>query len=374
MRRVLYIPFCLLMLCGMASCSKKKQSVDYNNLINIDVPLKQSSTTELPRISALFDTVEIRLESTGFESLVGEVGEIKICGDTMVIRQSDNTFILFDMNGRFIRKINRKGRGHGEYITIQGFDIDEANRQIVVNGGNRDMLRYTLDGVFVSQAETGFSFFDFALMPNGDFLFFTPFSHMEPNGLWQTDADFNFKRQLVKLEDYEVNVYTGGRALVHVNDSVIGFMGVENDNVFYHIYSDTIIPVYHVTSQAFEESEQTKTGENHNVPTAYKSHYFESDGLMMFTHHFSENDSYHSVRTFYDNKSGQVTYLYNVNYKKVDWEDCMIPFFTNNYKNNFFYVLNYGEIENDKRLSARYPDMNEESNPIIVIYRTKCTQ
>ena len=91
----------------MASCSKKKQSVDYDNLINIDVPLKQSSTTELPRISVLFDTVEIRLESTGFESLVGEVGEIKICGDTMVIRQSDNTFILFDMNGRFIRKINR---------------------------------------------------------------------------------------------------------------------------------------------------------------------------------------------------------------------------------------------------------------------------
>ena len=349
MKRVLLIFLCALFLSALDSCGGKKTVADDEDIIVIDVPLEETMDSEIAKRSVLFDIEEIQLETAGLESLVGEIRDIKYCDDTLIIL-SDQTFMLFDMQGRFIRKINRKGRGRGEYISLSSFEIDEVNHHIVCTGNfDYQIYRYTFDGTFVSKTEAGFSFLNFALLPDGDFVFFTPFSHNDPNGLWLTDADFNIKSRLVPLVDYNVNSYAGGSPLVHVNDSVVGYMGVDNDNRFYHVVGDTAIPVYRLVSEAFE----MKEGVYENLPPFYKMFYCESDELLIFTLNMMDN-SLRYVRTFYDKRTGKTSYLFRRSYTFDDDDDRKIPDFYC-YKGCFFRSVTKGQ----------------DSNPAILIYRSK---
>ena len=71
----------------------------------------------------MFETDTVVLETGALETLLGEdIKDIEILDDTLIILSGDfnkGVIHLFDTNGRFIRKIDKTGRGPGEYLNIR---------------------------------------------------------------------------------------------------------------------------------------------------------------------------------------------------------------------------------------------------------------
>ena len=64
----------------------------------------------------------IPLETTD-DILMGDIKSIKIYDDTYFILDSRNVIFRFDKDGKYLSKIARQGRGHGEYLDIRSIDI-----------------------------------------------------------------------------------------------------------------------------------------------------------------------------------------------------------------------------------------------------------
>ena len=369
LRRVLVLSLCFLLAIAIISCSSKSSLPTYDDdVIIIDVPVYQELSTPLPSISQMFDTIDVVLETGGFESLIGDrISDIKICDDTLIILSND-ALQLFDINGNFIRKIDRKGRGPGEYSRISHFDLDEKNHHVIILDDYSGLLRYTLGGKFVSKISYSNYVLDFALMPDGGYVFYNPFAKSPDGGLWTIDSQGNFIRTLLSLDEYDIHSISGNRWLTHINDSVIGFSGITVN--FYHITGDTIIPTFHITSDLIDP-EINPFPENGGLGAYYTDSYYESDGLFMFNLSFT-SPPYHFTRTFYDKKNGQSSYLFARPYINTRVPaDNRIPHFTSSYKECFFSVLSTSEILNHEQLKTQYPQITEDSNPVIRIFRSK---
>jgi len=369
MRRVLvHSLLSLLVAVAIISCSSKSSVSLIDGVVTIDVPAYENDSTQMPSISQLFDTVNIVLETGGIETLIGgTISDIKICGDTLIIF-SNNVFHLFDMNGRFIRKINRLGRGPGEYTNIlRHFEFDEEKHHIIVFDRGSGFKRYTLSGKFVNLVRYEHDAADFALMPDGGYVLFTPFAKTPEGGLWTIDAQGNFKRNLISYDDYEISVIAGSHWLTHINDSIIGFLGLED--IVYHMTNDTIYPAYQITSEIIDPDEVQEIGK---ILSYYKDDYLESDRLVLFTLH-KITAPHRFVKTIFDKKNSQATYLFTastLNHPRIP-KDNRLPNFLLNQKEYFFYELSTNSITNNDELKAKYPLITEESNPIIQIFRSK---
>ena len=60
--------------------------------------------------------------------------------------------LVFDRTGKFVRRIGRKGNGHGEYTNIYDFSIDRKNRRVLMFCNRSSLIKvYSLDGEFQNE-------------------------------------------------------------------------------------------------------------------------------------------------------------------------------------------------------------------------------
>jgi hypothetical protein len=105
---------------------------------------------------ALVDTTSYRLVKLELTegSLIGTVDKIGIIDDKIVILDLsvNKSVYMFDMEGKVIRQIGRKGRGPGEYSEAKNFVLDYDGGHVIV--GDNSSLRqlfYDLDGRFIKE-------------------------------------------------------------------------------------------------------------------------------------------------------------------------------------------------------------------------------
>ena len=201
MRKSFIIPLLSVIILSVTSCFNKKAIDTSHDLITIDVPIQADQSTQLPRISELFQVTNVILSSSSIENLVGTIYEIELCGDTLFIL-SDDALLLFKTDGQFITRIDKQGRGHGEYVNITGFEIDQKNNIILIFDRSTGILRFSMDGKFIDKVQIKGMPLEFALLPSGDYLFYSPMDIDNLKGLWRTDSKGNYKRHLLTLQEY----------------------------------------------------------------------------------------------------------------------------------------------------------------------------
>ncbi|MCQ2069129.1 MAG: 6-bladed beta-propeller [Bacteroidaceae bacterium] len=197
MRKTVVVSLLSVIIFSVCSCSNKKSGATNQDMVTIDIPLQADESTQLPRVSELFQVTDVVLSTSSIESLVGSIYDIKHCGDTLFILSGD-ALLLFKTDGRFITKIDHQGRGHGEYVDLVGFEIDQKNNNILIFD-RFGVLRYTMDGKFIDKAPIKGMPIEFALLPSGDYVFYGPMLIDDLQGLWLTDSKGNYKRHLLTL-------------------------------------------------------------------------------------------------------------------------------------------------------------------------------
>ena len=132
-----------------ASCGGSEQST--GDFITVDV------TNSYPKkeliLQDFMDVEYVALETTDEflnEGIVLAVGkEIMLVGNrNFGNRTNDRDIFVYDRTGKGLRKINRLGRGPGEYTTFNEITLDEENGEIFIIDPFKGILVYDLYGNF----------------------------------------------------------------------------------------------------------------------------------------------------------------------------------------------------------------------------------
>ncbi|MEN6617972.1 MAG: 6-bladed beta-propeller [Rikenellaceae bacterium] len=147
--RVLFFALSLTMAFACSHTSKEVKS----NIINVAGSIGGGRITDISEVVS--DIRYIPLETSSV-SLVGETQRIFLENDRIYIKDRNYSMSIFDLNGKFITKFCKRGRGPEEYSL--GAEIYPAphSGEILVNslGESLSILRYNISGRLIGRFDT----------------------------------------------------------------------------------------------------------------------------------------------------------------------------------------------------------------------------
>ncbi len=366
---VTMIALCVIVCC----CSMNNNKQSNHGMVGLPVRFKTASQNNTIRMSDLFCKVKyIPLENSDNASLINRVDDLRFTNDGIYICDKSNASILrFDLGGKFVHRYQHRGRGPGEYINIYQFDVNETTGNIsIYDGSSNRVLVYSSSDIFLYDFQIDDVPRDFAQLPNGDFLFYThDYMRGVRRGLWQTDSVGRFKQQVITIdEDFLFNSGFHSKYLRHYGDTVV-LAGPEDKNLIYHIACDTTSAPYilDVDITIPRKLQKNPLGASDKYRGKYYTIFncYETEHLLTVSLH----DTYQHI-AIYHHKTTGVTYQ---PMKSDDITDDMPPIglFAASTPEAIITVLSAEYILSFEQLTEMFPQINEESNPIIAIAYTQ---
>lgn len=240
-----YYLFLLLLL---FSCNQKSTNVtieDSKDIATIEIKEYPDARKTL-QSKDYFDSIKYVIFEETEELTFPSVEELFFVDDMIiVISRRAKSILFFDNNGKYLHKIHKHGRGHGEYLTLANVMIDEKSKQIMVyDTDTRKLLYYNLEGEYlktVNNFSGGALISDIINLPDGSFLcYYYRYSNDNkkyPTGLWEVDSDGKFVRFLYEItEKYPSKSSDNLTFFSRLSDDIIGFTDYITTNT-YHVIS-----------------------------------------------------------------------------------------------------------------------------------------
>ena len=126
--------YLLIILFAITGCKEKKQAIDIigDDLITVDVMTTDYPIKELI-LQDFMDVEYIALETN--DDFITQ-GYVQAIGQKIVVVKNGindgDIFIYSRKTGEAIRRINHKGQGAEEYVTISGIVLDEDRHEMYV--------------------------------------------------------------------------------------------------------------------------------------------------------------------------------------------------------------------------------------------------
>lgn len=143
--------YLLIILFAITGCKEKKQAIDIigDDLITVDVMTTDYPIKELI-LQDFMDVEYIALETN--DDFITQ-GYVQAIGQKIIVVKNGindgDIFIYSRKTGEAIRRINHKGQGAEEYVTISGIVLDEDRHEMyVIDNVAKRMLVYNLDGKY----------------------------------------------------------------------------------------------------------------------------------------------------------------------------------------------------------------------------------
>ena len=128
-----------------------------------------TSINEEKYLSSVFKNSEIIRLETIDESLIGRrINKIKNTDNKYYISYDNKSLVIFDHQGKFLRKIQNIGGGPGEYISLVDFDI-LPNGNIIIQD-IRKLLLYSSTGKFIKTIPLTITCFNLKTIDDDNFL------------------------------------------------------------------------------------------------------------------------------------------------------------------------------------------------------------
>lgn len=363
----------LTVLFLLASC-KGNQKVCDTCLHEIYAPLLHDEPTEYPIMSSLFERVDtVFLENAGVESIVPSVDEVIPFGDTIIVRSAETLF-FFKSDGKFLSRFDRQGKGTGCYRKIERIDVNrDLGEFYVMDGYASRILVYGMDCSYRRQIGISGFVTDFAVLPNGDFLFSNPILYRDKDvrrGLWQTGPDGKFIRQIVSYDPEFAHVSINNPYINHISPDVIGFMGVEDNDRFYTYKADSISVTCRMTTDIVMSDEIRRSDlVSSNPKREYtKCGYLETPRFLYFV---VTNYGMNLMMVLVD-KSSWTTYrmyVYTAEFKQNSLKGEPFPFLVSSYNGTLVGFYDSGMVLESEQYRKIFPSITADSNPVLLFFR-----
>ena len=203
---------------------KKIIRVDINEMTQLDsvpITIRVPNKFETLNIDKVVKEMKyIRLE-TNKNSIIGRIDKMVFHSNCIFIldRSFSQSIFVFNMEGKHMNTINKKGRGPDEYIGISDFCFN-GDTLVVFDGLGAKLLLFNDKGDYLRSNKVGFHFRNIATFSQGDYLIVT------------RNAQNSF------LE--EINEYS---LLIGIPDSIIKFKGFKNNQFLREFKKTTTNPI-----------------------------------------------------------------------------------------------------------------------------------
>ena len=152
MTRTLFVIFSGAIL--LSACHRNRP---VTGLTVLHPPLQ--TTEHLLHLSDIADSLSYIKLATDTSNLIGVIDKIIPLKDRILIVDKDitQTIYIFDKSGKFIRKINKKGRGPGEYLSLNDVAVDVSNKRLIVHDDMAQKISiFTYEGEFIEKIRLDF--------------------------------------------------------------------------------------------------------------------------------------------------------------------------------------------------------------------------
>lgn len=234
----------ILAMIFFCSCSSRRSddSSNSNSVLEIDLDSEPSST--LKKLSEFATNIEYIPLQTTESSLMGRFSLKIVNTDKRIFILNSGEILCFNLDGKFLFKFNKSGRGPEEYSNIADFDLSSDNKILtILSSLNHKLIVYTI-------SDKGFTFqrsitlkdptpYLVNMVPETDnaFLAIPPWRGTEPtlslliNMLGDT---IYFKPNCYKYENVrKSNFMALNEMLVYSNGTETCFKEKFSDTVFY---------------------------------------------------------------------------------------------------------------------------------------------
>jgi len=163
----------IVILISCKGKDSKKHNLNFAEITIEEVAINPVNS-ERVRYSDIFQPPRIiQLETGDPMTLVGTPSEVFITGDRIYIRSKTSIFI-FNIHGKFLKKINFKGSGPGEAMRSTMFILQDEKYLDILSNDRKRIIRYTCDGEFVTEWLLNYNGVSAVILPNENILLYYP--------------------------------------------------------------------------------------------------------------------------------------------------------------------------------------------------------
>ena len=234
---------------------KLDELTDFKLVKSLSPAEQDKKMKEVYNLSSITDNVEYIV--LGSKNDKGEEEYIKkalqvIVGKEYIFVNTMDRGLLFQRDGKFIRKIGRLGQGPKEYSYVEDMDIDETAGRIYVKSGGK-LVAYSFDGEYIKSM----SFHDvpfFAML--NDTLFAASFDNSYGNAPYRLILQ-NEKKDTIKafpnfvkfksLKPGEtIALYSNNNQRFYRYNGNVYYREAYNDTVFRISSNNELVPTYYL--------------------------------------------------------------------------------------------------------------------------------
>ena len=366
------------MIVMLPSCREGRQKAATNAEIVAKVDVSESNKCFDVGQMADLEKV-IPLETVG-DALVGEIDKLEMDDSHIVILDKRMRAVwLFGTDGKYIRRIGRLGNGPKEYVSLDDMCFDKENGTVWIwDRVKQVMLEYDLTGELLKEVATGFSSNVFARTKDGFWLYYSYLKNPDNNSLILVNEEMN---HLVKgffptKEPFPVSLssgftFWGEEAYFYfpLSNVLYSLDGTEARPYIEFDFGERTLPYSRIMNMSPEEYETligsgSYLGRLNNIRLSDKYCFFRFSSTVQ-NKYVTE---YYGVLDLETSKVEVFSYL-NRSDLLVDFssllcvttnDELVYPIYPS--KHHPFY---YDELR------TLVPDVTEESNPILALYKLK---
>ena len=319
----------------------------------------------------------IPLETVG-DALIGEIDKLEMDDSHIVILDKRmRTVWLFGIDGKFIRRIGRLGNGPKEYVSLDDMCFDKESETVWIwDRIKQVMLEYDLDGELLKEVATGFSSNVFAKTIDGFWLYYSYLKNPDNNSLILVNEEMNHleKGFFPTKESFPVSLssgftFWGEKAYFYfpLSNVLYSLEGTEARPYIEFDFGERTLPYSKIMNMSREEYETLVDSGSYfgglkNVKLSDKYCFFQFSSTVQNKY----VTDYYGVLDLKTSKVEVFSYL-NGSDLLVDFSSLLCV--TAN--DELVYPIcpsKHNPIYFDE-LRTLVPDVTEESNPILALYK-----
>ncbi|MDR1372245.1 MAG: 6-bladed beta-propeller [Dysgonamonadaceae bacterium] len=393
-----------LSLTLILGCSKKKE----NSIASADViSINPASAEEYINLSELVDSVQCIKLQIDSGDVMGEIQRIIIRDKYIYAKdKSLKQIFVFDKEGKFISKLDKRGQGPGEYINFSAFFVDEKEEYLELlnfRGKTIKIFKYdNIDFNFIESSSLPGVSYNSCRKQNGIYYFSNCQMDNSINGN-KTNANlFILGKDSVLHSFFDKNIETNNNYFLPygenftLNEKDELFVSLMYDNTFYQLDNGNVYPFLKIDFGKYNmdvsvgnksTTEQMKYIKEMSGKASFPVLNVNNDKILSFSYYFKEKKgqemfSEKDLRQYIKFKGTDK--IYNTKKIRNDLTDFPDNIVLNSgwvcsydvcYKDYLVYVVKPDQYFKDSETKEIYVDglgkITEFDDPIVVFMKLK---
>lgn len=372
-------------------CTNKKKEQTQTQRITLEIDSIISNDPFY--LSDVFSNFKIIILETNEESIINRIDNLQLINDTLYIfDRSVKSLLIFSVDGKFIRKVDKSGRGPDEYLEPIDFDIDLSQRQIfILDWGLKKINMYSSHGDFKGKIDIRNRFSSF-ILSGKDILLYMPLPEVRNSSDYKLIHCLTYKGNR-NWEKMNASDFLRGPKMVYSNQGG-NFYRSKEDVKFFMNFSNTIYSITKRSVQPYIELQSQKFClDMKDLKSINEDNFsfFELGGLNKLTNIYSYSDNDNLAFFYFEIGLTQYLTFYYFNTGKIicsaryidDLTFCYPNLFKINdnrmiaYLNPFTKLSRLKELISTRKIIVSDDEKDkvmrctESNNPIILLFDIK---